>query len=37
VTGTVRQGAAKDGQQTPYKYDVEVDGKTLDPRIIVDP
>lgn len=37
VTGTVRQGAVKGGQQTPYKYDVEVGGKTLDPRIIVVP
>jgi plastocyanin len=37
VVGTVRQGAAKDGQQTPYKYDVQVDGKTLDPKIIVVP
>jgi hypothetical protein len=37
VTGTVRSGAAKGGQRTPYKYDVQVDGETLDPRIIVDP
>jgi hypothetical protein len=37
VTGTVKQGAVKDGQQTPYKYDVQVDGKTLDPKIIVVP
>lgn len=37
VTGTVKAGAAKDGQQTPYKYDVEIDGKTRDPKIIVDP
>jgi plastocyanin len=37
VTGTVKPGAAKDGQRTPYKYDVQVDGKTLDPKIIVDP
>ena len=34
VTGTVRQGAVKDGQQTPYKYDVQVGEKTLDPKII---
>ena len=37
VTGTVKSGAAKGGQQTPYKYDIEIDGKVLDPRIIVDP
>ena len=37
VTGTVRQGAVRDGQQTPYKYDVKVGVKTLDPKIIVDP
>lgn len=37
VTGTVKSGAAKGGQRTPYKYDVEIDGKTLDPKIIVDP
>jgi plastocyanin len=37
VTGTVRQGAVKDGQQTPYKYDVKVGEKTLDPKIIVVP
>ena len=37
ITGTVKQGAAKDGQQTPYKYDVQVDGATLDPKIIVNP
>ena len=37
VTGTVKAGAARDGQQTAYKYDVEVDGKILDPRIIVEP
>lgn len=37
VTGTVKPGAAKDGQRTPYKYDVQVDGKTLDPKIIVVP
>jgi plastocyanin len=37
VTGTVRQGAVKGGQQTPYKYDVQVGEKTLDPKIIVVP
>lgn len=37
VTGTVRQGAVKGGQQTPYKYDVQVGDKTLDPKIIVVP
>jgi hypothetical protein len=37
MTGTVKSGAAKDGNRTEYKYDVEVDGKVLDPRIIVDP
>jgi hypothetical protein len=37
VTGTVRQGAVKDGQETSYKYDVKVGEKTLDPKIIVVP
>lgn len=37
ITGTVKQGAAKDSQQTSYKYDVQVDEKTLDPKIIVVP
>ena len=37
VTGTAKAGAAKDGQRTPYKYDVQVDGKSLDPKIIVVP
>jgi plastocyanin len=37
VTGTVKPGAAQDGQPTSYKYDVKVDGKTLDPKIIVVP
>jgi hypothetical protein len=37
VTGTVRSDAAKDGKQTPYDYDVEVGGESLDPRIIVEP
>jgi hypothetical protein len=37
VTGTVRQGAAKNGASTSYKYSVDVDGNVLDPQIIVDP
>jgi plastocyanin len=37
VEGTVKAGAAKDGQSTPYPYDVEVDGAPVDPKIIVDP
>jgi hypothetical protein len=37
VTGTVRPGAVKGQKPTPYKYNVEVDGKVLDPQIIVDP
>ena len=37
VTGVVRQGAVKDGQQTDYKYDVQVGDKVLDPKIIVVP
>jgi hypothetical protein len=37
VTGVVRAGAVKDGQQTPYKYDVQVGDKILDPKIIVVP
>jgi len=36
VLGTVRQDAAQEGQAKPYKYDVEVDGKALDPIIIVE-
>ena len=36
VTGTVKAGAAKNGGKTEYKYDVEVDGHRLDPRIIVE-
>jgi len=36
VSGTVKAGAAKDAQKTEYKYDVEVDGKVLDPRIIIE-
>jgi plastocyanin len=37
VTGVVRAGAVKDGQETSYKYDVQVGEKTLDPKIIVVP
>lgn len=37
ITGTVKQGAAKENQETSYKYDVQVDEKTLDPKIIVEP
>jgi plastocyanin len=37
VEGTVKPGAAKDGQSTPYPYEVDVDGVPLDPRIIVEP
>jgi plastocyanin len=36
VTGTVKAGSAKNGEKTEYKYDVEVDGQRLDPRIIVE-
>ncbi len=36
VSGTVKAGAAKNDQRTEYKYDVEVDGKVLDPRIIIE-
>jgi plastocyanin len=37
IEATVKAGAVKDGKSTPYPYDVEVDGATLDPKIIVDP
>jgi len=37
VEGTVKADAVKDNAPTPYKYDVEIDGKVLDPKIIVDP
>ena len=37
VTGTVRPGAAKAGQSTPYKYDVVIDGVVLDPVIVIEP
>lgn len=33
VTGTVRAGASQVGS---FKYDVEVDGRRLDPRIIIE-
>jgi hypothetical protein len=33
VTGTVRPGASQAGA---FKYDVEVDGRRLDPQIIVE-
>ena len=36
VTGTVRAGAAKGGKRTRYKYAVKVEGKVLDPMIIID-
>jgi len=37
VTGTVRRDAVKDNRATEYKYSVEVDGKVLDPKIIIEP
>lgn len=37
VTGTVRVGAAKEGNSTDYKYDVELDGEVLDPVIVIEP
>jgi hypothetical protein len=37
VTGRIKHGALKGQAETPYKYDVEVDGQRLDPRIIVVP
>jgi hypothetical protein len=37
VTGTVRAGAAQGGQSTSYKYDVDVNGKVLDPVIVIEP
>jgi len=36
VEGKVKAGAIKNGQPTPYEYEVEVDGVALDPKIIVD-
>jgi plastocyanin len=37
VEGTVKTDAVKDGKATPYTYDVQLEGATLDPKIIVDP
>lgn len=37
VVASVKEGAAKNGQSTPYDYEVEVDGAAVDPKIIVDP
>jgi plastocyanin len=37
VEGTVKADAVKGDAPTPYKYSVDVDGKVLDPKIIVDP
>jgi len=38
IEGIVKAGAAKDGQQTSYKYSVTVEGQAcvFDPKIIVD-
>jgi plastocyanin len=36
ISGTVKSGAARNGKKTEYKYDVDVDGKVLDPKIIID-
>ncbi len=36
VTGTIKSGAARDGRRTDYKYSIDVGGKVLDPKIIVD-
>jgi plastocyanin len=36
ISGTVKSGAAKGGKKTEYKYDVDVDGKVLEPRIIIE-
>ena len=36
VVGIVKAGAAKGGKRTRYKYAVDVDGKVLDPQIIID-
>ncbi len=36
IEAKIKDGAAKNGQSTPYDYEVEVDGVALDPRIIVD-
>jgi hypothetical protein len=37
VRGTVKSGAAKDRKRTEYKYSVDVEGKVLDPKIIIEP
>lgn len=37
IEATIKANAVKDGKSTPYPYDVEVDGATLDPKIIVEP
>ncbi len=37
IWGTVKAGAAKDNRRTEYKYSVDVNGKTLDPKIIIEP
>jgi hypothetical protein len=37
VIGRIKAGALQNQEATPYKYDVEVDGQRLDPRIIVVP
>jgi len=37
VQGTVQPGTVTGNAPTPYKYNVEIGGKVLDPRIIVQP
>jgi hypothetical protein len=37
VTGTIRAGAAADSGADGFKYDVDVNGRRLDPKIIVEP
>jgi len=37
VWGKVKAGAAKDGKRTDYKYNVDVNGKVRDPKIIIEP
>jgi hypothetical protein len=37
IWGTVKAGAAKDNRRTEYKYSVDVNGKALDPKIIIEP
>ena len=37
VTGTVKQGAARNNERTEYDYDVEIDGPPMDPKIIIEP